>query len=98
MIERFFSLKLHVYTLNAHLSTETENRQKFQKINYVIDMSFALRLWKPSIYVPLLVEAFVKVKDSDQEGFLILSESKTDRIRYLDDFDLSLKTNPILFL
>lgn len=39
MIERFFSLKLHVYTLNAHLSTETENRQKFQKINYVIDMS-----------------------------------------------------------
>lgn len=35
----FFLLKLHVYTLNAHLSTETENRQKFQKINYVIDMS-----------------------------------------------------------
>lgn len=39
MIERFFSLKLHVYTLNAHLLTETENRQTFQKINYVIDMS-----------------------------------------------------------
>lgn len=67
---------MHIYQAKQKIDKNSK------KINYVIDMSFALRLWKPSIYVPLLVEAFVKVKDSDQEGFLILSESKTDRIRY----------------